>query len=432
MGKTILPHSLESEQGFIGTLMSEPDTFSELDVDVKPEYFYDPSHREIYKRFIKMFARGSKIDMITLTEQLEADGVYGKGKISAAYLAVLNGECSPWNLSAYADNIIRLWECRQKIYASIKVKRELLKKQDEQTITECNRMLFDAVELNAGLKRRKSTKQMCAEVLEDMDKQINQHSGIVGITTGFDRLDEKLCGYQKQNLIIIAARPSTGKTSFAIQSYGALAESGQRGLFVSLEMSAKEVIKRRASQITGVPGVDISAASFRSSAARGEVSKAIADIAEYWDITDDVSHDYSELMMRLQVEARAGLRFIMIDHLQLIHHQAEKRYLAIGEITSGLKRFAKQHDIPVILLSQLNRNSESTSREPRLSDLKESGSIEENADVVLFLYRDKLGKKDDIGHTEIVVAKHRNGPTGYQPARFEKECTKFIITEGEV
>ena len=430
------PHNLEAEQSVLGSILLDRDSVIRVAPFLKPEDFYQPANGQIFRAITELYNRREPTDVITLTAELKRGGLIDQVG-GAAYLAELI-EVVPTSvhIEYYAHIVERTATLRRLITAGAKIVglgyREDLEIAD--ALDEAERSIFDVAE-------RRSTSEFVQvqEVIDELFDKIEnlQHDrgATIGVPTGFVALDRLTGGLQRSDLIVIAARPSFGKSSLAIGMAHSAAVEHQRtvGIF-SLEMQAEQVVQRLLSIDTGVEVHKIRVGQINDNdwVALG---RGMGRVGEAQIFIDDSATstvmDIKSKSRRLQAEH--GLDLIIVDYLQLMSGgRSENRVQQIAEISRGLKTLARELDVPVIALSQLSRAVENrTGHRPMLSDLRESGAIEQDADIVIFIHReDKFDDQTvDKNLAEIIIAKHRNGPIGTFRVRFLERIARFADFE---
>lgn len=433
----IPPHSIEAEQSVLGSMIIDKTAINTAVEIIRPDDFYKQSNGEIYSAIIDLFNKNEPVDLITLQEELKRRGsLEAVGGIS--YLANLSGGVATTANTEYYCKIVDEKSTLRKLIAS---SNEIIGKAYEDS--EDVNIIIESAEKNIFDITQGSQREGFApinEVLLDSFAKIEEMAankgGLTGLTTGFIDMDIKLSGLQKSDLVLLAARPSMGKTALGINMVtNSALKAGAKVAVFSLEMSKEQLVQR---MIAGTAHVDLQKIiSGRLDEeewlniinSMGPLSAANV----YIDDTAGISlMEMKAKCRRLKIEK--GLDLVVIDYLQLMQMEGkqESRQQEISSISRGLKALAKEMDCPVIALSQLSRAPElRADHRPILSDLRESGAIEQDADVVLFLYRDDYYNEDsdqkNIG--EVIIAKHRNGPTGTLELVFKKEYTKFLNKE---
>jgi len=430
------PHNLEAEQSLLGSLLIDRDAIIKVAAFVRPDDFYLPANGTIYRAILDLYNKREPPDFVTLADELgRRDQLDTVGGI--AYLTgLLNAVPTAVHVEYYGRIVERTATLRRLIDAGTQIVgigyRDGVDTEDALDAAE--RAIFEVSQ-----KRQTKDFVSIAEVLDKFFDQIDylqQHRGdVVGVPTGFSDLDQLTGGLQRSDLIILAARPSMGKTSMALgMAYGAAIGAGKTVGMFSLEMSAEQFVQRLLSMETGVDSHRLRLGQIDD----GEwdrISRAFGRLAEASIFIDDTAGanvmDVRSKARRLQAEH--GLDLIVVDYLQLMSaRRSENRVQEISEISRGLKGLARELNVPVVALSQLSRAVESRSdHRPMLSDLRESGSIEQDADIVLFIYREEKYEEDTEkkGIAEIIVAKHRNGPVGTINLRFFERTARFADLE---
>jgi replicative DNA helicase len=454
-----LPSNLEAEQSLIGSVLVNNDIIDEISNIVNPGKFFDPIHRKIYEVIENLNNKGMIANPITLKNYFENDsGLTEVGGVD--YLVKL----TRWSSSTkqaidYAKLIHEMYVKRELIFISDDIsnqaKDDQVEKTGENIIENAEKSLFDLAERGNFSQTFLKFNQALDQTIEMATLAMKSESGIVGVPTGLTDLDAKLGGMHKSDLIIIAGRPSMGKTALAtnISYYAAknLQENNEKGsvAFFSLEMSSEQLSTRILSETARISSHEIRTgkASEETLNRYIETSRNIYDLPLYIDETPAIA--ISTLSNRARrIKRLFGLKLIVVDYIQLMKTNSNRmdgRVQEISEITQGLKALAKELNVPVVALSQLSRAVEQRDdKKPQLSDLRESGSIEQDADVVLFVYREeyylekKMPKEGSIEHAEwqskmndvhglaeLIVGKHRHGSTGVVHVEFEGMFTKF-------
>ncbi|MFH0925839.1 MAG: replicative DNA helicase [bacterium] len=431
------PQNIEAEQSILGAILLEKEAISRVLEILKEEDFYKDSHRKIFFSMAEMFEHNEVIDLVTLNEALNKKGIL-KDIGGASYLAALM-EAVPTaaNVQHYAKIVRSKSIIRQLVSAASHIVAEGYEDRQEADalLDEAEKLIFEVAE-----QRVKQGFSAIRDIIKDSFKTIeslyDKKEHTTGLPTGFIKFDDMTSGLQRSDLIIIAARPSMGKTSLCMNIATNVAIRNKLPVAVfSLEMSKEQLVIRMLCSEGRVDAHKLRS-GFLSDKDWPKLTNAAAKLSEAPIYIDD-SPSCSVLEMRAKarrLKKEKGLSLIIIDYLQLItsKHRTENRQVEIAEISRSLKGIAKELNIPVIALSQLNRASEGRSdKRPQLSDLRESGAIEQDADLVCFIYRDDVYKKnnlenvDDEGAAEIIISKQRNGPVGTVNLAFLKKYTKF-------
>ncbi len=430
------PHNIEAEQSVIGSLLIDRDAIIRVASMLKADDFYHSANGTIYQAILDLYNRREPTDFVTLTDELQRrerlDQVGGVAYLSS----LLNVVPTAVHIEYYGKIVERTATLRRLIDAGAQIVS--IGYQDgidvEDALDASERAIFD-------VSQRRTTRdfQSIADVLERFFDQIDymqQNRGaLVGVPTGYSDLDKLTGGLQKSDLVIIAARPSVGKTAFALgMAYGAAVLHGKTVGIFSLEMSAEQLVQRLLSTETGVDSHRLRLGQIDDHE-WDRISRAFGRLAEAQIYIDD-SAGLSVMELRSKtrrLQAERGLDMLVIDYLQLMQgRRSENRVQEISEISRGLKGIARELNVPVIALSQLSRAVETRAdHHPLLSDLRESGSIEQDADVVMFIYREEVYDEntENKGIAEISVAKHRNGPVGKVNLRFFQKTARFADLE---
>ena len=437
------PQSIEAEQSVLGAVLIDRDAMIEIADFLKPDDFYRQAHARIYAVMLDLSERREPIDIVTVSESLERGGdleaIGGR-----SYLGTLsNSTPTAVHAAQYARIVERKAVLRNLIGAAGKIAG--IGYEDPAEISEA--IDRAEAELFAVSERRVSAgfsplKSLLHDAYDRLD-YLHAHRGeISGVRSGFGDLDALTTGLQKSDLVILAARPSVGKTSFAlnIAEHAAVRDKQSVGIF-SLEMSKEQLVLRLLSSVSGIDSQRLRT-GFLEELDFARIAPAMNALSEapiYIDDTPNISTMELRTKAR-RLQAEVGLDLVIVDYLQLMQSSVTtkdaNRVQEVAEISRGLKALARELKVPVLALSQLSRQPEMReSKEPRLSDLRESGSIEQDADLVMFLYREKeRGSDDQQAEGEVVklkLAKHRNGPTGEIDLWFKKAQTRFVNYAGE-
>ncbi|MFO7170057.1 MAG: replicative DNA helicase [Chloroflexota bacterium] len=427
-----LPHNIEAEQAVLGSVLLNRDAIVAVASWLQADYFYMQRHAQIYEAMLACYNARIPPDIRTVSEELRRrDRLEGVGGV--VYLAQLVDQVpTSYHVEYYARIVERTALLRKLIEAGSKIAALGYEEHAELDVTldKAEATLFE-------ISQRRNTQDFVhiGQVIDAYYEQINylqEHRGeVVGIPTGYRDLDQITGGLQRSDLIILAARPGVGKTSLVMSlAYNvALEHQGTVGVF-SLEMSRDQLVQRLLAMDTGIDTHRLRLGQLRED----EMERVIASMSKlasapiYIEDTAGLSiMDVRSKARRLQ--AQAGVDLLIIDYLQLMAgRRTDNRVQEVSEISRGLKALARELNVPVVALSQLSRAVEGrTSHVPMLSDLRESGSIEQDADIVMFIYREELydPNTDKKGIAEIHIAKHRNGPVGIVPMRFDPSTTRF-------
>src|SRR5438128_4004516 len=434
------PHSVEAEQGVLGSMLISPrETIAECVEKINEEYFYVPAHRTIYSVLVDLWNAGNAIDLITFTQVLRdrnlLDAVGGAAFVTSLYTFVPTAANVQYYLEIVRDKHI----LRSIITAATESVRRAYEEQDEvnNLLDEVEQRIF-AVGEDRFKGQMLSMKDQVMEAIESIEKLYERKGGITGISTGFVEFDRMTSGMHGAEMIVIAARPSMGKTALVmnIAEHVAVQEKLPVGVF-SLEMSSQQLVQRLLCSRARV-NLQKVRDGFLAERDFPSLTAAASKLAEAQIFIDD-SAGLSILELRAKarrLKAQKDIKLIVVDYLQLLRSTSRRaqdnRQLEISEISAGIKGLAKELKIPIIVVAQLNRQPEARSGgKPRLSDLRESGSIEQDADLVGLLVRPEIYEEDEearaekAGEAELIIAKQRNGPVGEIPLTFLKEFTRF-------
>ncbi len=434
------PHSLEAEQGVLGSMLISPrDAIAEVVEKITADYFYVPAHQTIFNVLVDLWNVGAGIDLITFTQVLRdrnlLESVGGAAAVTNLYTFVPTAA----NVGYYIDIVRDKYILRSIIAAGTESVRRAYEEQDEvgNLLDEVEQRIF-AVGEDRFKGQMLSMKDQVMEAIEAIEKLYERKGGITGISTGFVEFDRMTSGMHPSEMIVIAARPSMGKTALAmnIAEHVAINEKLPVGVF-SLEMSSQQLVQRLLCSRARV-NLQKVRDGFLGERDFPSLTAAASKLAEAKIFIDDsASLTILELRAKARrLKAQQEVQLIIVDYLQLLRSTSRRaqdnRQLEISEISAGLKGLAKELKIPVIVVAQLNRQPEQRSGgKPRLSDLRESGSIEQDADLVGLLVRPEIYEEDEearaekAGEAELIIAKQRNGPVGEIPLTFLKEFTRF-------
>src|SRR5689334_2414831 len=434
------PHSVEAEQGVLGSMLISPrDAIAEVVEKITADYFYVPAHQTIFEVLVELWNAGAGIDLITFTQVLRdrnvLETVGGPSFITNLYTFVPTAA----NVNYYLEIVRDKYILRQIIAAATDGVRRAYEEQDEVNtlLDEVEQKIFAVGETRFKGKML-SMKDQVMEAIESIEKLYERKGGITGVSTGLVEFDRMTSGMHASEMIVIAARPSMGKTALAmnIAEHVAINEKLPVGVF-SLEMSSQQLVQRLLCSRARV-NLQKVRDGFLGERDFPSLTAAASKLAEAKIFIDDTA---SLTILELRAKARRlkaqqDVQLIIIDYLQLLRSTSRRvqdnRQLEISEISAGLKGLAKELKIPVIVVAQLNRQPEQRSGgKPRLSDLRESGSIEQDADLVGLLVRPEIYEEDEearaekAGEAEFIIAKQRNGPVGEISLTFLKEFTRF-------
>lgn len=430
----IPPQNLEAEQAVLGSVLLRPDLFGTIIETLKPTDFYHKAHALIYDAMIELFEKNEPQDLLTVSNLLldskQLDQVGGP-----AYLSTLTSIVPVTsNIASYARIIREKAILRKLIEVNVDIANRCYEEQKDigKLLDIAEQSIFD-IASNKGDQNFTPVKSIVPKAFAAIEQLFKRKELITGVPSGYTQIDKMTAGLQPSDLIILAARPSMGKTAFAlnIARHAAIIQNIGVAVF-SLEMSKEQLVMRLLSSVGRIDSQRIRTGRLREED-WDKLSRAVG-MLERAPIYIDDTPAISILEMRAKVRRLASqydIGLVIVDYLQLMQGKStENRTQEISEISRSLKALAKEHNLPVIALSQLNRGLESRNdKRPMMSDLRESGAIEQDADVICFIYRDEVYNKNEDnprrGVAEIIIGKQRNGPTGICELTFVKEFTLF-------
>jgi replicative DNA helicase len=431
------PQNIEAEEAVLGALLIDPDAIIRLATILRPEDFYREKHGWIYDAILDLHERREPVDFLTVCDELERQRRLDELGGPAFITSLINAVPTSIHAEHYARIVERTATRRRLIDAAGQIAALAYQEADdvEEVVDHAEQILFGVSERRIS-RELVPIKQVLSEYYDRIEYLTRHRGEMIGIPSGFSDIDRLLGGMQRSDMIILAARPSVGKTSLALSiAHNAAKKHGQRVAFFSLEMASEQVVQRLISAETGIDSQRLR----RGDIADDEWSrfmKAAGDLAEtHFFIDDTPSASALELRTKARrLHAEVGIDLMVVDYLQLMRgdYRSENRVQEISGISRGLKALARELNVPVLALSQLSRGVESRSdKRPILSDLRESGALEQDADVVIFIYRDEMHNENTERKNiaDIIVAKHRNGPTGTVSLYFKKELAQFREAE---
>jgi replicative DNA helicase len=432
------PQNIEAEQAVLGAIFLEPSSLTVASEVLIPEDFYRAAHQKIFNAMLKLNDEGKVVDLVTVTEELAAAKlIEDTGGVS--YLSELASSVpTAANIEYYARIVEEKSLLRRLIRTATEIASDGYSREDEveALLSEAEKnILAVAQRKNAGSFH--NIKDVLVRTYDNIEEMHNRVGDITGISTGFAELDRMTAGFQRNDLIIVGARPSVGKTAFALNIAANVATKTNENVAIfSLEMGAEQLVMRMLCSEGNIDAQRLRTGSLTDDD-WGKLTMAMGSLSNSGILIDDTPgvriSDIRSKCRRLKQEH--GLGMILIDYLQLIlgsGRSGENRQQEVSEISRSLKQLARELQIPVIALSQLSRGVEQRQdKRPMMSDIRESGSIEQDADIVAFLYRDDYYDKESENKNiiEIIIAKQRNGPTGTVSLAFVKEYNKFVNLE---
>ena len=430
------PHNIDAEQAVLGAIFLVPDTIVTATEILEPEDFYRVSHQRIFETMIRLTDKGEPIDLVTITTELEDLKLLNEvGGVS--YLTdIANSVPTAANIEYYARIVEEKSTLRRIIFAATDIVTKTYDEGDEVTdlLDHAEKTILE-ISQNKASGRFQNIQDVLVDVYDNIEQLHNQQDEVTGIATGFRDLDHITSGFQKNDLIIVAARPSVGKTAFALNiAQNVAVNSDENVAIFSLEMGADQLVMRMLCAEGNIDSQRLRTGKLQEEDWR-KLTMAMGSLSNagiYIDDTPGIKvNEIRSKCRRLKQES--GLGMVLIDYLQLIQGSSassrENRQQEVSEISRALKALARELEVPVIALSQLSRGVEQRQdKRPMMSDIRESGSIEQDADIVGFLYRDDYydqeSEKENI--IEIIIAKQRNGPVGTVELAFVKEYNKFV------
>ena len=430
----MIPQNIEAEASVLGSILIDPEAMVQVADSLHPDDFYRDAHRMIYETILHLYANRQPADFITVCDDLERRGKLEEVGGSAYITSLINQIPTSINAEYYANIVERTAVLRRLIQAAGEIAAVAYDETDaEIALDHAEQLIF-----NIGQRHTRSDfsnlRDLLDSYMEKLDQLHQRRGAIVGVPTGFTDLDRMTGGLQKSDLIILAARPAVGKTSLALSlAHNAALKYNRSIAIFSLEMSKEQLLQRLLSMEAGVDQQRLRTGWIEDEEwERIIMSMNRLSEANIW-IDDTAGISTTEMRSKARrLQNASGIDMIIVDYLQLMQGNAGKRndnrVQEISEISRNLKGLARELDVPVLALAQLSRAVESRqSKVPQLSDLRESGSIEQDADVVMFIYRDDVYNPDTERKNiaDIIVAKHRNGPVGEVSLYFQASQTRF-------
>src|SRR5215203_4036325 len=434
------PHDLDAERAVIGAMLVSETAVAVVAERLAAEDFYSEVHRIIYGAMMRLYSRGEPIDQLTLTNELRSVNEFERIGGRPYVFQIVESVPTAANAGRYADIVRGKALLRAIIDVGSRITEDAFREPED--VTEA---LDSAEQLVYGVSNRTlrehlaPVSELAPGALEMIQRLYEQEGEVTGVETGFEDLDRLTTGFHKSDLIILAARPAMGKTALSLNAiWHASGEKNMPVAIFSLEMSKEQLVQRLISQTTRIPAQALRSGNVKAEdwpkLVRGvaEVSRAPIWIDDTAGVTlMEMRAKVRRLASQLNVAGEMPLSLVVVEYLQLMVGQgnrAENRQQEIAEISRGLKVLARDLDVPVLAIAQLSRAVETRhDKRPLLSDLRDSGAIEQDADMVMFLYRDEYYNpdSDDKGIAEIIVGKHRNGPTGKVQLAWMEQYTKF-------
>ena len=432
----IPPHNLEAERAVLGAILLEPVMIPRAIELLAPDEFYKEGHRKIYAAMVRLFERSEPADVLTVAEELKRAGELDEVGGQATLATLMEEATVATQFAAYAQ-IVR---DKAQLRELIRVARELTEHGFDESedvralVDRAEQMVFRIAERRLH-KSAVPVREILTRTIEHIETLYRRKEHITGVATGFRELDRLTAGFQKADFVIIAGRPSMGKTAFALNIAQEAAVTGGRAVLIfSLEMAKEQLVQRLLCSEARVDSHRVRTGYLEAADWKriGVAAGRLADAPLFIDDTANLSVLEARAKAR-RIRAEHGLELVVIDYLQLMQGRwrAENRQQEISEISRSLKALAKELEVPVVALSQLSRALEARGGDasPRLSDLRESGALEQDADVIVFLHRPGLYKENpsdvEKNLTDVIIGKQRNGPTDKVQLVFKPEYTRF-------
>ncbi|MCP8617228.1 replicative DNA helicase [Salirhabdus salicampi] len=426
------PHNIEAEQAVLGAVFLEPQAMITASEILQPDDFYRASHQRIFSAMMNLSNKGEPIDLVTVTTSLSNAQLLDEvGGVS--YLSDLaNSVPTAANVEYYARIVEEKATLRRLISAATDIVKTSFEEDEVDNVLDDAEKSILEVSQKKNTSKFKNIKDVLIEVYDNIEQLHHHDEEVTGVPTGFRDLDQITSGFQRNDLVIIAARPSVGKTAFALNVAQNVATHAQENVAIfSLEMGADQLVSRMLCAEGNIDATRLRTGKLEAED-WGKLTMAMGNLSNTGIFIDDTPGiKVSEIRSKCRrLKQEHGLGMILIDYLQLIQgNGSENRQQEVSEISRSLKGLARELNVPLIALSQLSRGVEQRQdKRPIMSDIRESGSIEQDADIVGFLYRDDYynqeSEKENI--IEIIIAKHRNGPVGSVELAFVKEYNKFV------
>ncbi|MBU1132701.1 replicative DNA helicase [Patescibacteria group bacterium] len=434
IGGRVPPHDMEAEKSVLGALLIDKDAIVKVVEFLRPKHFYKPAHEHIFNAIMTLYEKREPADLVTVPNQLkkmkELENVGG-----VTYLTELvNSVPTAANIEAYARLIRNDAIKRSLITVSSEIGEMAFEEAEVEALLDKSEQLLYSVSQDITYQEFVPIKDTLEITFERLDELSKKKGALRGVPTGLKGLDRMLSGLQKENLTVLAARPSVGKTSLAINiAQHAAVENGNGVAMFSLEMGREMLVDRMIASQGGIDGWRIATGNLNEEDFEkyGVAAGELAEASIFIDDTPGISVlEMRTKSRRIMLENKIDL--IIVDYMQLVKApKAESRVQEVSQISQGLKNLARELKVPVLAVSQLSRAVEQRGgdKRPQLSDLRDSGSIEQDADIVMFLYRPD---EEDRSNHKLIIAKHRNGPTGELDLFFKAEYTRFYEVESKV
>lgn len=434
----IPPQSIDSERAVLGSIMLRKEAMHEVEDIISPESFYVEKHKIIFRAMLDLTAKNEPIDMLSLSTKLKEQKMFDAVGGNQYLAEIVNEVPSSTNAKHYATIVQKKYVLRSLIEAADYVSELAFSESDEhmdEILDMAEKKVFHVVS-SPKSQNYIALKDALPEAYERLEK-LHENKGMLrGLPTGFKDLDTMLSGFQKADLVILAARPSMGKTTLALDIARLTSVNhGKSVAIFSLEMSSQQLVDRMLSAESRVNAWNLRTGRLSSDREFSLLRDSLDKLSKAKIFIDDQPGNSIVRMKGIsrRLKAEKGLDLIVVDYLQLMttNKNYDSMVNQVTEISRSLKALAKELDVPVLALSQLSRAVEARGGKPRLSDLRDSGSIEQDADVVMFIHREDKGKDESekTNIAEILIEKHRNGPTGKIDLYFDEKSTTFLSLE---
>ena len=437
------PHNLEAEKSVLGAVLLDERHLHSLLVEeqLRPAHFYREQHGAVFAAMLELYEGDNKIDHLTVSEKLRQHGKLDEVGGPAAIDELAGWVPAAGHAREYGRIVHDNFKLRALLTASYEIQASVLSREApaRELVEQAERSVLE-VATDDRQKKIRSIADILHEETDKLHRLSVAKTALTGTPSGFKDLDEKTGGFQPGNLVILAARPSMGKSALVANIAENAVLAGHAVALFSLEMSESELAQRFVASQARIKGEDLRRGKVAESRWPKilEACQRLAEAPLYVDDSSDTGVlEVRAKSRRLHAQVTGGLGLVIVDYLQLMRHEGrvESRVEQVGQISRGLKGLARELNVPVIALSQLSRGVEQRGGEkkPILSDLRESGQIEQDADLVMFIYREEYYEKESErpGEADIIIAKHRNGPVGDVVLTFQKEYPKFMNFAGE-
>ncbi|MGJ6979728.1 replicative DNA helicase [Aestuariimicrobium soli] len=431
------PQDLAAEQSVLGAMLMSKDAIAEVTEILQPQDFYRPNHEAIFDAIVELFARGEPADPITVADLMNKKGTLGRAGGHVYLVDLLQSVSVAANATYYAEIVRDKATLRRLVEASIKIAQMSYTGQgDVNDIVDSAQQEVYNVSTGKVADDFMPLSMLIEPTIDEMEAIESRDGVMSGVPTGFQEMDELTNGLHPGQMIIVAARPAVGKSTFALDLARACSIKHRlTSVFFSLEMGRTEIVMRLLSAEAQVALHAIRSGKLSDQ----DWDRVVAKTQQISEAPLFIDDSPNLTMMEIRAKARRlkqrhDLKLVIIDYMQLMSSgkKVESRQLEVSEFSRQIKLLAKELEIPVIALSQLNRGPEQrTDKRPMMSDLRESGSLEQDADMVILLHREDLYDKESrVGEADLIVAKHRNGPTATVPVAFQGHYSRFVDMQG--